>query len=251
MSKNWPELVLNNFEKASTNYNKCAVIQKTFASKLAKECSKKSIPAGIWADLGAGTGLLAEALEEFNPNQSVLRIDGSPGMLANRFQKGTSQVWDLNQGLPPMSEAPTLLASNFALHWLNNPTERIQEWFSALAPKGWLAIAVPIQGSFPEWQDAAKEAGVTCTALPLPSQTSIFKVLNPSKIKYQEVHVFCQQEEKVISLLKPIINAGANASPKQNLNVGQMRSLFKAWPRSPKGIGVNLTWLVQLLLVHK
>ena len=95
MSNDWTEVVLQNFEKASPKYNDNADLQRIFASRLAKECSKHFIPGGIWVDLGAGTGLLAEALETLNPNQAVLRVDKSQKMLKG-LREGKSKQHNLS-----------------------------------------------------------------------------------------------------------------------------------------------------------
>ncbi len=251
MTETWQTLIKKNFEEAASNYSVQAKLQKRFAWLLAQECAKQPIPKGIWADLGTGTGFLAEALEACNPNQSVIRIDNSAEMLARHNPKKSSQLWDLNLGLPAWSSRPTLIASSFALHWLQNPQSRLAEWFQALAPGGWLAIAVPIQGSFPEWEKAANRARVHCTALPLPSKKSLLKAVSPAPIKFQTSQRFTQSDQKVHNLLKPIVNTGAHASPYKPLNVGSWRRLQQAWPRSKTDQCLKLTWLIQLLLVQR
>ena len=250
LNRAWEESIFTNFAKASKDYNANATIQKYFALRLAQECAKQSIPHGLWADLGSGTGLLAEALESFHPNQTVLRIDGSKGMLAQQPQCKQSILWDLNLGLPEWEEDPKLIASSFALHWLLKPVQRLQEWIKALDKSGWLALAVPIDGCFPEWQLAAKKANVSFTSLQLPSQSSLFKCIPTTKLHYGEIHKFTQEESIPLSLLKPIIQVGAQATHKQKLTTGELRKLIKAWPRSHEKEKVKLTWFVQMLLVQ-
>ena len=251
MTKELPGLVLKNFGEASSNYNKEAKLQKDFAWQLAKKCSRESIPDGLWVDLGAGTGLLAEALEAVKPNQSVIRLDGSKQMLAKHPPDSKTQLWDLNLGLPKWNNKPTLLASNFALHWLENPTCRIKEWFSALAPGGLLAVALPVEGSFKEWYKAANAASVSCTAISLPSNHSLIEAFKPEQIRYQKVHKVLQNAPSVSSLLKPMIKVGAHASPTKSLSVGDWRRLQQLWPRSKWRNTIKLTWLIQLLLVQR
>ena len=244
--------IINNFEKASTNYNRNAIIQKEFALRLARECANNSIPKGFWTDLGAGTGLLSEALENLHPNQTVLRADGSQGMLTQQTTQSNYQLWNLNLGLPPWQESPTLIASSFALHWLSEPTKRLQEWLTALHPSGWLALAVPIEGSFPEWSLAASKAGVRFTALPLPPRNQIIDVLNKASFRpYQKVHKVTQEHRNVFSLLKSITSVGAQATPKRRLKTGEMRKLIRAWPHNENTRAANLTWKIQIALVQK
>tara|TARA_B100000029_G_scaffold512114_1_gene607940 strand:- start:628 stop:1383 length:756 start_codon:yes stop_codon:yes gene_type:complete len=251
MTNCWPELVLNNFGEAAVNYNKDAQIQQAFASLLAQLCSRESIPEGLWVDLGSGTGLLAEALETLNPNQSVIRVDGSKEMLAQHPSKCVKQHWDLNCGLPNWSERPTLIASNFVLHWLKDPNHRIEEWLAALAPGGRLALAFPVRGTFQEWHFAANAAGVNCTAMNFPCHKSLLEALNPKHILYEKTHSFTQQASGIRSLLKPIVNVGAHTTTQAALSIGDWRKLQRAWPSSFCNKELRLTWLIQVLLLRR
>ncbi len=251
MIKGFSEQVLNNFEKASATYNSKAELQQTVALHLARECAHLPIPAGFWVDLGAGTGLLADALEDGHPGQKVLRIDGSQGMLARQKPDCASQQWDLNEGLPSWPQAPALLASSFSLHWLKDPPARLQEWITALAPEGWLALAIPVEGSFHQWHQAAATADVHCTALAMPSQASLLNAIPAQSIRKQELLEITQQTAKVLELLKPMRDLGAHTSPQAGLNVGQWRRLEQAWQRCQETGRAQLTWKIQVLLLKR
>ena len=251
INKKWQKVILSNFDRASSEYNKRANIQRFFALHLAKECSKRPIPDGLWADLAAGTGLLADALERHHPKQNVIRIDGSSGMLSQQQEGTESMLWDLNRGLPSWSRPPKLLASSFALHWLYQPNERLKEWIKALDHSGWIALAVPIQRSFLEWKLAAKKANVAFTGLGLPSEKSIINALGSMEIHYQKTFEYTQKEKEVFSLLKPIIEVGGQASKEPKLGTGALRRLIQSWPYSQKRKEVKLTWMVQMLIAQK
>ena len=251
MDKNWSDLIVKNFGQASINYNKEADLQKNFAWLLAKQCIKETIPKGIWVDLGAGTGLLSEALETLNPKQKVLRVDASEEMLSQNSIGSQTQLWDLNFGLPKWPQQPALIASSFALHWLNEPSLRIEEWFSALPPGGLLAVALPVKGSFKEWHCAAEATGLHCTALDFPCSKFLLEGLQKTNIRYQHLHCYKQKASNINSLLKPIIKVGAHTSQTASLSVGEWRRLYKAWPDSTENETVTLTWLVQLLLIQR
>tara|TARA_Y100001968_G_scaffold214785_1_gene197593 strand:+ start:9070 stop:9819 length:750 start_codon:yes stop_codon:yes gene_type:complete len=248
MKKDQHNIINKNFDSAAPLYNNNADLQKSIATKLAKICCKYSIPHGIWADLGSGTGLLAESLEKFNTNQNVIRIDNSPSMI--RQQKATTTtLWDLNRGLPKFPDRPTLLASSFVLHWLKEPSIRLEEWFSALAPGGWLALAVPIQGSFQEWYEASLRAEVNCTAWDLPSQELLLKSVKKGKIRHNQIITSTENSNNITSLLKRMVKVGAHTSSKSSLSISQWRRIQKVWEKSNNDT-VALTWLVQLLLIE-
>ena len=163
-----PDQVLERFSRAAPTYAGEALLQRAMAWRLAQLSRRCSIRRGLWADLGSGTGHLAAALEVAHPGQQVIRLDGSAAML-NSHPHGTHTLrHDLSRGLPSWSEPPQLLASSFVLHWLPDPAQQLRRWVDALPKGGWLALAVPVAGSFPQWQHAARAANQTCTALSMP-----------------------------------------------------------------------------------
>ncbi len=251
MKENLQKLIIQNFDEASYQYNQGAYLQMIFAKKLAEQCRKQLIQPGLWFDLGSGTGLLANELERLHPHQSVIRVDASQNMLRRHRHKKLTQLTDLNLGLPKFDKAPTLIASNFALHWLSRPEQKLKEWFSALAPGGWLAIALPVQGSFPEWHNAAKQAQVGCTAIHFPSQSSLLNAINHESIHFQELEHYREEAKTITSLLKPIVDVGAHTSPAPSLTIGEWRKLQKAWRKSSQDLSLSLTWLIQILLAQK
>ena len=251
MQAPWPELVSKNFNEAAQHYNESASIQKDVAFKLAKICSQYPIAPGVWVDLGSGTGILANSLEELHSKQAVIRVDKSQEMINQQPDKCIKQLWDLNFGLPKWYTKPNLLASSFVLHWLEDPQKKLKEWISSLCPKGWIALAIPVNGSFPEWYEAASRANVACTAIDLPSHDSLIEVVANKNIYYNKIEVVKQKSEKVTSLLKPMIKVGAHSSKKKSLNIKDWQYLIRNWPKANGKTQVSLTWLIQLLLIQR
>ena len=251
MQKTWSSQVHKNFNEAALSYNESASIQKSTALKLAKLCSDHSINYGLWVDLGTGTGLLANSLEDLHPNQYVMRLDNSKKMMDQHSEKSVKQLWDLNYGLPQWSKKPNLLASSFVLHWLDNPQKKLKEWFNSLSLDGWIALAIPIKGSFPEWYKAAEKANLTCTALELPSYDSLIRVIPKQSILYNKIEVIKQTAKKATSLLKPMIKVGAQSSQKEQLSISDWRNLLSFWPISNNDQQVSLSWSIQFLLIKR
>ena len=251
MQKEWFNLVKKNFNEAALSYNESASIQKKTALQLAEICSHHSIKYGLWVDLGSGTGLLAKSLEALYPNQYVLRLDSSKNMINQHSAKSIKQLWDLNEGLPKWSEKPNLIASSFALHWLKSPHERLREWFDSLNSGGWIALALPVKGSFPEWYKAAAQADLMCTALSLPSHDSLTRVIPNKNILYNKIEIIKQTADKATSLLKPMIKVGAQSSQEKQLSHSDWRHLLSNWPMSKKNKQVSLSWSIQFLLIKR
>ena len=251
MQITWSSLVNKNFSEAALNYNESAAIQKSTALKLAKICSQHPIHNGLWVDLGSGTGLLAKSLEVLHQSQNVLRLDNSKQMIDQHSDKNPKQLWDLNNGLPKWSKKPNLLASSFVLHWLDNPKKTLKGWFNSLSSDGWIALAIPIKGSFPEWYQAAEKANLTCTALDLPSHDSLIRVVPNQSIVYDKIEIIEQTANKVTSLLKPMIKVGAQSSQKEQLSISDWRHLLSNWPIYNKDKDVRLSWSIQFLLIKR
>ena len=157
--------VLERFNRAAPTYASDALLQRAMAWRLAQMSRRCSIPRGLWADLGSGTGHLAAALEVAHPGQRVIRIDGSAAMLNNQPNGVHTLRHDLSRGLPDWPEPPQLLASSGCTGC--RPTQPASSGLMRCR-RGWLALAVPVDGSFPQWQQAARDAGQACTALTMP-----------------------------------------------------------------------------------
>ncbi|MEB3324359.1 MAG: methyltransferase domain-containing protein [Cyanobacteriota bacterium] len=211
-------------------------------------------PAGPCADLGAGTGLLGRALTAWGvplPGP-LLQLDLCGEALA-RNGAGPTLPWDLNDGLPPQLEGASLLTSSFALQWLDAPTEALAHWGQSLAPGGWLLLALPTAGSFPEWHQAARQAQVPCSALELPEASALLQASARSGLApiHAQTLTFSQQRPPgapagPLPALRAIAAIGADASQCPPLSPGAWRRLLAAWPA-----GGQLSWEVLLLLARK
>ncbi|MDG1059495.1 MAG: methyltransferase domain-containing protein [Synechococcus sp. cluster3_bin.96] len=251
MSNSWGAKVLQRFDGAATQYNQAARLQTAMAWRLAGCCKRLPIPSGRWLDLGSGTGLLADAIEQRNPGRVVERIDGSPSMLARNSRPDHTQLWDLNQPLEGRDDPPTLIASSFCLHWLSDPGTRLQNWFECLAPGGWLIVALPVKGCFPQWHAAAHQAAVPCSALSFPTTQALLASIPKQQVRQQQQLCFSEQASYITALLRPMQTIGAGTSTHSALSVKQWRQLSAHWPeRSAEG-QVRLTWLIQILVIER
>ena len=254
-SQIFSQQVRHRFGRQADHYNGHAKLQRAIAWRLARHCLSLPLPPGAWADLGAGSGLVgqafreqAQALQEVNPqaNPSLLQVDFCPELLAcNPIAKAQGALlWDLNGGLPSELEQPALLTSSFALQWLDDPIQQLELWCSALRPRGWLALAVPTAGSFPQWHQAAAAAQVPFTGLALPSA----KGLVAAARRHLQVHTcqplrFTQPCGNGLTFLRDVRQLGASASRQKPLHPSQLRRLLQHWPA-----GETLDWEVLLLV---
>ena len=124
------------FSLGASTYQRSASLQAAVAARLARLARPlaSTLPPGPRADLGAGSGLLARAIESQLGGPSLLRLDACAALLQQEQppEHGLQRLWDLNQGLPVELDGASLLASSFALQWLEQPEQELSRWRDAL-----------------------------------------------------------------------------------------------------------------------
>jgi malonyl-CoA O-methyltransferase len=239
--------VRQGFGRSAASYEAQARLQQGVAWRLGRLCRDLPLPAGPYADLGAGSGLLSRALLAQRPSlaKPPLQLDLCPELLARNPLAGpTTTPWDLNRGLPPQLRDAGLLLSSFALQWLDDPMAQLAHWAGRLAPGGWLALAVPVAGSFDTWQAAARAASVPCTALPLPEADGLIEAAIRAglNLRHTQRLSFSRAPRDGLATLRLLRSLGATASRQPPLDPGQLRRLLAHWPAAP------LRWEVLVLV---
>ena len=246
----WQDRVLRGFDRAAERYDRSAQLQRSVAWRLAQLCRREGIPEGLWVDLGTGTGHLARALEQLHPGREVQRVDGSQAMLNSHPDNADVVQWDLATGLPIWREAPTLLASSFCLHWLPEPHRVLQQWIRRLSPTGLLAVALPVDGCFPQWHASAMHCRVRCTALPFPSSDALLNNIPKQQLRMARRVTYTVTSPSLPLLLKPLRRIGAGTSPQSPLPLRDWRRLQQGWNDRQNDGQLRLTWVIQLLLIR-
>ena len=242
------------FSGAARHYDRGARIQRSIAWRLGHLCRSLELVEGPRADLGAGTGLLARSIALQRPGLRLLRLDNCQALLEQEPQgpetAGQHLLWDLNLGLPAQLQGASLLASSFALQWLEQPQLQLERWASHLAPGGWLVLAVPCSRSFQQWRQAAERAGVPYTGLALPQANDLIAaVRGPLQLqRCQRLH-FSRWHPAALPFLRGLKAIGAQASPSGQLGRAELRRLQAHWPGNPAV--QPLEWEVLLLIARK
>jgi malonyl-CoA O-methyltransferase len=255
-AETFPIQVRRCFARRASRYDQLAHLQRSVAWRLGRLCRDLPLPQGPHADLGAGSGLLARALEAQGQNLALLRLDNCAELLQQEerapWERATekassSLLWDLNRGLPAQLNGAALLASSFSLQWLERPMEQLELWCRCLRPGGWLALALPTQGSFPEWHRAARSAGVPCTALPLPTSSELRAVAQSHlRLRHDQLLRFRRRRSSALGFLREFKGLGAGASPFGRLRPADLHALENHW--QAEGGLKSLGWEVQILV---
>lgn len=236
------------FDRHAGRYNAEAALQRAMAWRLARLTAALPLPTGPRADLGAGTGLVGQALQQHWPQPELLQVDGSPTLLLHNPLVHSSKqqlLWDLNDDLPAALLGSALITSSFSLQWLQHPAQRLQHWGAALRPGGWLTLAVPVAGSFPQWHEAARRAGVPCTARSLPDAQSLIAAASTIlRLQRQQTLVFSRRYSPAgLGFLRQLRRLGAGHSDQQPLGPSQWRQLLQHWP-----VDDRVSWHILLLI---
>ena len=193
---------------------------------------------------GAG-GSRGQTLVSQNP---LFGSDSDSPASDSNHDRPNGLIWDLNGGLPDALHDAALLVSSFALQWLEDPARSLAQWCQRLGPGGWLVLAVPTAGSFPQWRDAAERAGVPCTALALPEADALRQAARSGglSLRHDQRLRFSRPRQGGLQTLRHLQRLGASASPCQALSTGQLRRLLRHWPAASP-----LTWEVLLLIAQR
>lgn len=94
------------------------------------------------ADIGCGTGILADRIAREVRPEAIYGVDLSDGMLAQAVRRSTSVQWLTApaEKLPFDDASLDAVVTTSAFHWFNQP-EALREFHRVLAPKGFAAVA--------------------------------------------------------------------------------------------------------------
>ena len=243
---------VNAFSRGAARYARDALLQQAVAWRLAHHCSDLGLGPGPVLDLGAGSGNLSRALEQQRIGVHPLLVDNCAALLAEAgFPPERKKLWDLNLGLPPGGAGASLLLSSFALHWLRQPAKQLRHWAMSLAPYGWLAVAVPVDGSLSSWHQAATAAGVRCSALLLPKTEELLAgIAGKTSIERQQLLSFSCRYKNPLEFLRELRHLGVHGGARHQPSPAELRQLLRHWPLAADGSAV-LRWKLLVVLARR
>ncbi len=106
------------------------------------------LPEGHVVDLGCGNGAVGEALKQ-RFGRRLVGVDNSANMLAEAAKTGVYDVLSEHDITDWQAEAPALIFSNAALHWLPDHKTLFPRLASLLPTGGVLAVQMPRQFAAP------------------------------------------------------------------------------------------------------
>lgn len=162
------------------DYESHAHVQRTVADRLATRILALDVEMPAPAlEIGCGTGFLTKAVADRWPELSLTVSDVAPAMVERaRAMLGqrANLRFDVIDGEAPgiASGSLGLIMSSLAFQWFENPRESIARLIEALRPGGRLAFSTLVAGSFREWVEAQRKAGLDGLTPAYP-EASLFK----------------------------------------------------------------------------
>ncbi len=134
------------FSAASAQYDRVAVLQTEVRSRLLERLDIIKLSPTAVLDLGCGTGLASQALQQRYPQAQVIAMDAAFGMLQQAGRHYSMMQKFLHKGyirvcadafrLPFQSGSMDLVYSNLMLQWCDPPDAVFAEIRRVLKPNG-------------------------------------------------------------------------------------------------------------------
>ncbi len=164
--------IARNFSRAAAGYDGLAQFQQTVGARLVESLPVMRVRPTVFADLGSGTGRLAQGIRGIYPGSTGIQIDLAEAMLRQARPRWpwrrTRSHWICAdaESLPVKDASLDLVASNLMLQWCNEPGRVLEEAFRALRPGGLLLLSTLGPGTLEELRASWREvdAGVHVNA---------------------------------------------------------------------------------------
>jgi malonyl-CoA O-methyltransferase len=232
--------IAKRFSQAATAYNQYAKVQKQTAENLVNWLlqSPQGQPlahngSGHILELGCGTGLLTEQLQQQWPHAHISACDISPQMLAIAQSNIKPKQKAINWILDDASQLQTpheldWIVSNFCIQWFKDIYLSFEHHLKKCQR---LSFAVPCQGSFANWENAHTQLGLSAGLWPLPNHEKIIVWFEKKRLKKQlnffqytmKTHVL--QFDQALDFARMLKGLGAHTSCENHKPVPLQRIL--------------------------
>jgi|KBSSwiS6_1023812.scaffolds.fasta_scaffold19509_1 malonyl-CoA O-methyltransferase len=223
--------VANAFDRAN-DYERHADIQRIVAERLASRIIALDIDVTAPAlEIGCGTGFLTKALLDRWSSLRLTVNDVAPSML----DRTRSLIGERNNvryllfDAERLTAAPAsfgLIVSSLAFQWFDHPAGTANRLAHMLRPGGWLAFSTLDAGSFREWLDAQRGAGLPGLTRDYPEADFFAEIKEPFQVGIDR-YTLRQSYPNGLEFLRSLKAIGA-ATPWSRGASSGTRSLRKA-----------------------
>jgi malonyl-CoA O-methyltransferase len=240
------------FSRGAAEYDAHAVVQRAVVEQVLALAAAHAPAPRAALDVGAGTGMLLEALLERHPGIAAAGVDLAPGMVrAARDRTGPRHVVGDAEALPVRDGAVDLVVSSSTFQWLPSLAGAVAETARVLAPRGVLVLALFGEETLRELRVAWRGA----LAAGAPDRTHRFHGRGDLEASLRaaglaplhlEVRRHVEHHPDVLSLLRAIRRIGAgNAAPDRPRGLAEahvIARMISAYERLRDASGIPATW---------
>lgn len=198
--------IAGNFSRVADCYSQAADLQYEIGHALVQQLRQLKQQPRLIADIGAGSGLLTDALLALNPQARCYLVDFAYSLLSTAMPD--SRVWRICgdfDALPLQNDSVDLLFSSMSLQWSFDLAATLDVLLRCVKAGGLLAIAVPIAGTLAELA-ATHRINRFYSAADIDG----FITQLPVRVLYRAEKKFYKNVVNRIGMLRFLKNTGAN-----------------------------------------
>ena len=233
------------FDLKARSYESNAAIQKELLSLLVHRIPEEHND-NMWLDLGCGTGLLEQNLNEHRYPSRIIGTDfaiSSLRQLRDKHIKGVSVLMADIEALPFRPGSFDLIMMSSVLQWLDNTSAVFNSVSSLLAPEGKFLFSIFVKGSFCELAQLRLVRGLTIPVnLPESSSLPVLFKRNGLDIIESENYSAISYFPTALALLRSISSIGGTAVSGPRLTRSELIDICKDYERifsTDKGIPLS------------
>ncbi len=226
------------FDVCAQTYDAHAEPQRTFAARVAAFANLR--PGETVIEFGAGTGALTRHLCAA-ADQAVTATDLSAAMVSlGRVAVPQAQWMTLDAFQDSLPQA-ALQVSSGLLQWAPDPARILQNWKRALAPRGRMVHAFPVEPCLAEWRSIVRESPVQWR-----DETGWCDLFAHAALRITRKQTWVEQAlfASSLDLVRSLHRSGATSHPQ--LGAGQLREsmrIYDAEHRCNDGVVATWAWL--------
>lgn len=197
------------FSRKAKIYNKSSRVQKESAELLCKLIKNYKIDIYSAADLGSGTGYVAEQLLKLFPDLQIDCCDISEEMLATIQEKPNLKNCSTNKSTIPPANSYSLITSNFSMQWFSDLENTFKECMKKLDQDGIMAFSLPVSGTFDHLHKAAEMSNLAIQLPNLPSESHIKDIIKDYTCLSCKCFELTESFRNTLEFLRGVHNLGA------------------------------------------
>jgi malonyl-CoA O-methyltransferase len=249
--------IARSFGLKASRYEGHALVQTALLKRLLAMIADNGPPAGVWADIGCGSGVLERLVRQTSMKSMVLIGTDLACESVRCFKEGAAKgshgiVGDID-ALPFKPESLSGMVMASVLQWLALPATVVARAGETLRIGGFCAFSIFVNDSFFELFETRRAQHL---AIPVqcPEAGQVKSLFSSGQFKLVRYELFRQTMyfPDARSLLKNISATGAGATPERRLVRGELDRFCACYEekfRTDKGI--PLTWQAAIGIAEK